>query len=209
MTAADKTPTVAYPFKTGLYLNVTNRCPTACRFCIKRILKWRFERWNFRLAGGEPSVAKILRACDAAVSRKPFTEVVFCGYGESTYRLPELPELCAGLRRRYPKAALRLNTVGLGSLIWGRDITPELARSFDAVAVSLNTADPAQWKTLLAPLKPFRDKGFAAAQDFVRGCVSQGLKTTVTAVRLPGVDMPAVRRLAASLGAAFRPRPAL
>ena len=99
--------------------------------------------------------------------------------------------------------------MGLGSLIWGRDITPELARLIDAVAVSLNTADPEQWKSLLAPLKPFREKGFSAAQDFVRGCVAAGIKTTVTAVALPGVDMAAVRRLAAALGASFRPRPAL
>jgi len=202
-------PTIAYPFKTGIYLNVTNRCPTACRFCIKRVLKWRFERWNFRLSGGEPTVAQILAACAEVAGRRPFSEIVFCGYGESTYRLPDLPELCGALRRRYPGASLRLNTVGLGSLIWRRDITPELARLIDEAAVSLNTADPEQWKSLLAPLKPFREKGFAAAQDFVRGCVAAGLKTTVSAVRLPGVDMPAVRRLAATLGASFRARPAL
>ena len=202
-------PTIAYPFKKGIYLNVTNRCPTACRFCIKRLLKWRFERWNFRLSGGEPTVAQILAACAAAAKRRPFSEIVFCGYGESTYRLPDLPELCGTLRRRYPKARLRLNTVGLGSLIWRRDITPELARIMDAVAVSLNTADSDQWHRLLAPLAPFRKRGFTAAQDFVRGCVAEGLKTTVTAVRLPGVDMTAVRRLAAALGACFRARPTL
>ncbi|MCX5796894.1 MAG: TatD family nuclease-associated radical SAM protein [Elusimicrobia bacterium] len=202
-------PTVAYPFKTGIYLNITNRCPTACRFCIKRLLKWRFERWNFRLSGGEPSVARILEACAQAAGRRSFSEIVFCGYGESTYRLPDLPELCAGLRRQHPGARLRLNTVGLGSLIWGRDIAPELARLIDAAAVSLNTADPEQWLGLMAPLAPFREKGYAAAQEFVRGCAAAGLQTTVTAVRLPGVDMPAVRRLAASLGASFRARPAL
>ncbi|MDD5628038.1 MAG: TatD family nuclease-associated radical SAM protein [Elusimicrobia bacterium] len=209
MKAPADAPTVAYPFKNGIYLNVTNRCPTACRFCIKRLLKWRFERWNFRLSGGEPSVARILEACAAAADGRRFSEIVFCGYGESTYRLPDLPEICAALRRRHPGARLRLNTVGLGSLIWGRDITAELAGLIDSVAVSLNTADGAQWARLLAPLPPFRQKGFAAAQDFVRGCAAAGLQTTVTAVRLPGVDMPAVRRLAASLGAAFRPRPVL
>jgi len=43
----------------------------------------------------------------------------------------------------------------------------------------------------------------------VRGCAAAGLDTTVTAVKLPGVDLAAVRRLAASLGAGFRMRPAL
>jgi len=61
----------------------------------------------------------------------------------------------------------------------------------------------------MAPLAPLRKTGFAGVQDFVRGCVQAGLKTTVTAVKLPGVDLAAVRRLAASLGASFRARPAL
>ena len=209
MTAPKPAPTIAYPFKTGIYLNITNRCPTACRFCIKRILKWRFERWNFRLAGGEPAVEQILAASAAVAKGRTLSEIVFCGYGESTYRLPDLPGLCADLRRQHPGASLRLNTVGLGSLIWGRDITPELGRLIDAAAVSLNSADPEQWKDLLAPLRPFRGKGFTAAQDFVRGCVKAGIKTTVTAVALPGVDMAAVRALAAALGASFRPRPVL
>jgi TatD DNase family protein len=201
--------TVAYPYKSGLYLNITNRCPTACRFCIKRLLKWRFERWNFRLSAGEPTVAQVLAACAELAPRRTFREVVFCGYGECTYRLDDMPELCGALRQQFPTARLRLNTVGLGSLIWRRDITAELGRLIDAVCVSLNTADAAQWRSLLAPLPPFREKGFAAVQDFVRGCVAAGIKTTATAVQLPGIDLAAVRRLAADLGASFRPRPAL
>jgi TatD DNase family protein len=201
-------PTIAYPFKKGLYLNVTNRCPTACRFCIKRLLKWRFERWDFRLKE-DPSAQSILEACAKTAGGRRFAEVVFCGYGESTYRLPDLPELCAGLRRQQPGALLRLNTVGLGSRIWGRDIAPELAGMIDAVAVSLNTADPEQWLEIHAPLKPFRARGYESVLDFIRACVAAGLKTSVTAVKLPGTDLAAVRRLAASLRASFRARPAL
>jgi len=202
-------PTIAYPLKRGIYLNITNRCPTACRFCIKRILNWRFERWNFRLAGGEPSVAEILDAVSVVAKRKAFKEVVFCGYGESTFRLPEILEICRALRSRWPRATLRLNTVGLGNLIWKRDIAADLAGALDAVAVSLNTTDPAQWLEIHAPLRRFRADGFASALSFIRSCVGAGLRTTVTAVELPGVDLGAVRRLAASLGASFRPRPAL
>lgn len=202
-----RVPTIAYPFKRGLYLNITNRCPTACRFCIKRLLDWRFERWDFKLAGQEPSPAEVLSAVDAASGGKGFTEVVFCGYGESTYRLPDMLRICRGLRRRFPGARLRLNTVGLGNLIWGRDIAPELARGLDAVAVSLNTADPAQWARLHSPLPRFRKIGYAGCLEFVRCCVRAGLSTTVTAVALPGTDIAAVRRLAGSLGARFRRRP--
>ncbi|HAM34367.1 MAG TPA: radical SAM protein [Elusimicrobia bacterium] len=200
---------IAYPFKNGIYLNITNRCPTACRFCIKRLLKWRFEQWNFRLAGAEPSVSQILAAICAVARRKRFSEIVFCGYGESTYRLPEILEISREIRALRPRARLRLNTVGLGNLIWDRNIVPELRSALDAVAVSINTADPDQWVRIHAPLAHFRRKGFESAIEFVRHCVASGLDTTVTAVRLPGADVAAVRRLAASLGAKFRPRPAL
>lgn len=203
--------TIAYPFKKGIYLNITNRCPTACSFCIKRILKWRFERWNFRLNAGEPPVAKIVAEFATVARRKSSTlsEVVFCGYGESTYRLPEMLEICRAVRAFYPGARLRLNTVGLGNLIWGRDITPELKGALDAVAISLNTADPEKWLEIHSPLRRFRSRGFASVLGFIRGCVDAGLDTTVTAVKLPGADLPAVRRLALSLGAKFRPRPVL
>jgi len=204
-----KPATIAYPLKKGIYLNITNRCPTVCRFCIKRILKWRFERWNFRLAGGEPPAAAVLAAFAAVARRRNFSEVVFCGYGESTYRLPDMLEISRTVRSRHPGTSLRLNTVGLGNLIWGRDIVPELKGALDAVAVSLNTADPEQWVRIHSPLPPFRVRGFESALEFIRGCAAAGLQTTVTAVRLPGVDLAAVRRRAAYLRASFRTRPAL
>jgi TatD family-associated radical SAM protein len=199
---------IAYPFQKGLYLNITNRCPTACRFCLKRILKWRFERWDFRLQK-EPSVHKILMDIRAASRNKTFPEIVFCGYGECTYRLPEMLEVCHALRKLYPKTRLRLNTVGLGNLIWGKDIVADLKGSLDAMAVSLNTTDPKEWILLHAPAKKFQKRGFVSVQEFIRSCVKAGLLTTVTAVELPGTDMAAVRRLAADLGASFRARPAI
>ncbi len=104
---------------------------------------------------------------------------------------------------------LRLNTIGLGSLICGRDIVPELKGSLDAVSVSLNTADPEQWTALHAPLPGYRQKGYAGAVDFIKGCAAAGIETTLTAVAQPQVNIPAVRSLARRLGVRFRSRPLL
>ena len=199
---------LAYVFGGGLYLNITNRCPTACRFCAKRKWRWRFRGWNLRLSR-EPEVAELWSVVEEFAREAPFKELVFCGYGESTYRLPELIEIALKARASFPGAGLRLNTIGLGNLIWGRDIAPELGACLDEVCVSLNTADPAQWLALHAPQRRYREKGFESVLEFIRGCVRCGLETSVTAVEQAGVDLAAAARLAKSLGAGFRARPAL
>ncbi len=198
---------VVYEKGLSLYLNLTNRCPTACVFCIKKDWDWWFGAADLKLRG-EPTVEEALSALELRLAQT-WTEVVYCGYGECVYRLPEMGEIACRLKSRHPGLRLRLNTVGLGSLIWGRDIVPELALYLDEVAVSLNTADPQRWLALHRPRTPYRERGFQAARDFAAGCAAAGIKTTVTAVGLPGEDLAALRAFAAGIGAGFRERPQL
>lgn len=191
-----------YPFSGASYVNLTNRCPVACVFCPKSRGSLDFEGRDLRLEK-EPSAAELVEALFASGHAR---EVVFCGYGEPTLRLGALLEVCWRLRRR-DGPRFRLNTIGLGSLANGRDIAPELAAHLDVVSVSLNTADPAQWLEIVRPRAAYREQGFEAVCAFVAACVREGLETTVTAVELPGVDLEAVGRLAADMGARFRPRP--
>ncbi|OGR89494.1 MAG: hypothetical protein A3J74_02240 [Elusimicrobia bacterium RIFCSPHIGHO2_02_FULL_57_9] len=200
---------IAYPHREGLYLNLTNRCPTSCRFCVKRAWKWNYRGWDLRIGRLEPTAAQILNAIEDCFKQRAFQEFVFCGYGECTYRLPVMLEVAFRLGRRFPDARLRLNTIGLGNLIWGRDIVPELCRGLDAVCVSLNTSDPRQWIEMHRPRAPYRKQGFDSVLEFIRRCAQLGLKTTITAVKQDEVDLAAVRRLARGLGADFRLRPPL
>lgn len=196
-------PTWTYVHGGSLYINITNRCPTSCVFCVKRAWGMRFEGHDLGLLY-EPSVQEVLEAVGEACY---FQEFVFCGFGDATYRLWELLEIAESLRRR-PGAIprIRLNTVGLGSLIHGRDIVPELAGRLDAVSVSLNTADPAQWVKLHQPLTEYRERGFESVLRFIRHSAHLLPETTVTAVDLPSVDLERCEVLAGSLGAAFRVR---
>ncbi|MFI5360683.1 MAG: TatD family nuclease-associated radical SAM protein [Elusimicrobiota bacterium] len=201
--------TVFYDHAGGLYVNVTNRCPVACRFCAKQAWEWNF-RGNDLLLKKEPPLAALREGLRARLgTARRWREIVFCGYGESTYRLPEMLRLCRDARSLRPKITLRLNTIGLGDLIWGRDIVPELARDLDAVSVSLNTADPAQWLELHRPARAYRARGFEASRLFAEKCVAAGLRTRVTAVELPEVDLDALRAYARRIGAEFLARPQL
>lgn len=201
-------PSAVYPYGENLYLNLTSLCPTECVFCVKHEAGRLFRGTDLALER-EPEIDEAWGAVLERTAGRLYQEFVFCGYGESTYRLGAVLELARRLKRCYPRSARRLNTIGLGSLLWERDIVPELALSLTAVSVSLNTADPAQWLKLHRPRVEMREHGYEAALEFIRGCVLADLEVTVTAVELPGVDLQAVRRLAESLGAGFRARPAL
>ncbi|MBI5245671.1 MAG: radical SAM protein [Elusimicrobia bacterium] len=198
----------AYEHGNNLYVNLTSLCPTDCVFCPKRESGRRFRGHDLSL-DGEPELDEIWADVLERAARRSYSEFVFCGYGESTYRLDAITQLSERMKKFFPRSGRRLNTIGLGSMIWGRDIVPELAESLTNVSVSLNTADPRQWRRLHRPRPEMRAGGFEGALEFVRSCVLSDLRATVTAVELPGVDLPAVERLARSLGAEFAVRPRL
>ncbi|OGR82258.1 MAG: hypothetical protein A2901_09525 [Elusimicrobia bacterium RIFCSPLOWO2_01_FULL_54_10] len=197
-------PALAYRYRDALYLNITSKCPTACEFCIK--FSWDYQyRGNNLLLRKEPEVREIL---EAATNPSQYSEIVFCGYGESTYRLAEMKEISLTLRKQGAKK-IRLNTIGLGNLIHGRNIAPDLAGILDSVSVSLNTADPEVWKKVLHPLPEYKEKGFESACEFIRECAKLIPETNVTAVEGIEKDPARFSRLVESLGAKVRLRPYL
>lgn len=201
----DKKQVYVYEYDGGLYVNLTSRCPTACEFCVKFSWDYMYRGKNLKLAE-DPSVEEILAATPADLSG--YREVVFCGYGESTYRLTEMRELTAAFRARGAKK-VRLNTVGLGNLIQGRNIAPDLGSFLDVVSISLNTVNPEQYVKIMRPRPEFRERALESVKEFIRECVKHVPETVVTGVELPGVDLTGVRDVAEAAGAVFRARPAL
>lgn len=205
-TMAPRNIQVVYRYQDGLYLNFTNRCPTACRFCIKFTWKMMYRGYDLKLHGEEPPVLQVLEEIRRAYSERPFKEIIFCGYGESTYRLGDMIQVGDAVKQNYPRVFRRLNTIGLGNLINSRSISPEIAGHLDAVSISLNTADPRQWLEIHNPLPEFREKGFGSVVEFIGESARAIPNTIATAVEQPGIDIRACRRLALSLGAQFRLR---
>lgn len=199
---------LAYAYQGRVYLNLTNRCPVACEFCPKG--EWRLVYRGQPLAlEQEPAAEEVAAAGAREAAALGAKEAVFCGFGEPTERLDALLSAAALLKEARPALRLRLNTVGLGSLTAGRDISRLLSTCLDAVSVSLNTADAAQWRALHRPRRELLARGYSAVCEFIRSCARAGLETTATAVEQPGVDLVAVESLARSLGARFRLRPLL
>ena len=53
---------VGSTFNDGVYINLTNRCPNLCVFCIKTKWQMDFHGNNLNLAGNEPTAQEVLRA---------------------------------------------------------------------------------------------------------------------------------------------------
>ncbi|MBM3335767.1 YchF/TatD family DNA exonuclease, partial [Candidatus Sumerlaeota bacterium] len=134
---------IAYTLRNSLYLNITNRCTNDCVFCA-RTRQCALAGYELRLER-EPSVAEII----AAIGEKPDTcdEVVFCGYGEPTFRREAILWVGRWLKARGVRR-VRLNTNGHGNALHGRSIVGELAEVVDAVSVSLNASDEDDYRRL-------------------------------------------------------------
>ncbi len=207
-------PTVVYRYKNGLYVNLTNSCPTACSFCVKKTWKMDYRGSNLNLEGAEPSPAEVIALAKEQWAALPFEELVFCGYGEPTMRL-EAMLTCARLIKNgraepLPRTLkVRLNTNGLANAVWGRNVVPEMKGLIDSVHVSLNTSDPAQWLELMRPMEPWAATGFEKVKEFIRESSMLLPEAFATAVESEGIDVEKFKALAVQLGAEPRLRPRL
>lgn len=182
------------------YVNLTNRCHNACTFCIRNTGDgvagtplWLDE---------EPTADDVMLAFGRVKPLIKSDEVVFCGYGEPTERLDVLKEAAARLKADGYR--LRLNTNGLGSLVAGRDIAPEL-KDFDLVSVSLNQCDADKYTAVTR--SRYGAAAFPAVTKFGAACKAAGINVVFTVVDVIGeADIRACERLCESLGVPLRVR---
>ena len=141
MVREDK-PRTVYWLGDKLYLNITNKCSNKCIFCFRNF-KRGIGDFTLKL-DAEPSFEQVAAELEAAMRRKVWKEVVFCGFGEPTERLDLLLILARCVKWRYEEpVAIRVNTNGHGYMLnAGRDVAAELkAAGVDKVSVSLNAGD--------------------------------------------------------------------
>jgi TatD DNase family protein len=190
---------VAYSLHGNCYLNITNRCTLRCGFCPKFRGNWTVQGYNLHLRH-EPTVNEIV---EAVGNPRRYREVVFCGLGEPTLRLYDALEAAAELRQR-GTARLRLNTDGLASLVYGRDVTPDLEGLIDALSISLNAQDEDTYNRYCRPILPGAYRAMLDFADRARDFVPD---VTLTAIDgLEGVDIAACEAVARRLHVKFRRR---
>lgn len=192
---------IVYKYHNSLYVNLTNSCTMACTYCIKYRWKGKFRGHNLSLAK-EPTAKQVIRAIG---NPKKYEEIVFCGYGEPLLQLEQLKEIAGWVKSRDGRT--RINTSGHANLVYGRNIAPELKGIVDAVSISLNASNPAQYVKLHKP--KFGRKAFYAAINFAKECKKYIGDVTITTINIPGIDLNKCRRIASRIKVKFKVRPYL
>ena len=191
-----------------LYLNTTNRCANRCAFCIRNsaVDFGAAELWGDH----EPDIHMLKNAIQQHGNLEDFTEFIWCGYGEPTFRLDLIVEAASWLRSR--GASVRLNTNGQACLIHSRDVLPELGGAVDVVSVSLNAPNAARYLELCRPdPDDFPDPGkirtspeitWEAMLDFLRRAPAyfSMVQASVIGLSLTSAEIEQSRELAFSLG---------
>ena len=196
--------TILYKVHNNLYVNLTNKCPCACTFCLRQT-RDHMEDSGVLWLEKEPTVDEVIADFDN-FNMNDYDEVVFCGFGEPTERIDVLLEVAAYVKKTYNKPT-RINTNGLGNLVNGRDITPELKGLIDTVSISLNTPNKERYYELTR--SKFGIGSFDAMIDFAKEAVKYvpHVVMTTVATTITKEEEAECQRICDNIGVKYRIRP--
>ena len=196
--------TVTYRVGGGLYVNLTNKCPCACTFCIRQNAPGVYGSGSLWLER-EPTADEACDSIEAGLG--DCRELVFCGYGEPTERLDTLLEVAARFKAAHPYIPIRVNTNGLADLIAGAPTAHRFRGLVDTVSISLNAPTAEEYVALCRP--KFGAAAYPALLKFakeVKDFVKDVVLTVVGTDALTPEKEEACRRIAADCGVPLRVR---
>lgn len=194
--------TVVYESGENLYINLTNRCPNSCDFCVRTECEKHYgDLWLER----EPSVEEVIAEIKARDLAK-YENLVFCGFGEPTERLDDLLTVAEAVKNYRPETVIRLNTNGQANLIAERDVTPLFAGRVDIISVSLNAPTAKGYDAICH--SRYGEAAFDAILDFAVKAKPYCGKVVFSVVdeSLSPADIDACRALSQNLGIELRVR---
>lgn len=187
--------TYVYTLDGNLYINLTNKCSNGCDFCVRNERTSYYGNYLW-LKKGEPTADKVIAQANGFGDLTRFKEVVFCGFGEPTYKMAEMLALCDFFHEKGLKT--RLNTNGQGSLINKRDIVPEMKGKIDFINISLNASCAEKYQKICR--SQFREAGFDGMIEFAKTCRRNGVACRFSIVDCIGEEeVEACKRLAESV----------
>lgn len=200
----EKKMCILYKVHDNLYVNLTNRCPYACTFCLRQTMDKVGESDTLWLEH-EPTAKEVIDEF-SNWNMDEYKEVVFCGFGEPTEAFDVLKEVASFVKITYNKP-IRVNTNGVGSLINKRDIAPELEGLVDTISISLNNPDAHRYYELVR--SRFGEESFDEMIKFAKECTKYVPNVVLSTVdtTISHEEEAQCQKICDEIGATYRIRP--
>lgn len=199
-----KAMTILYQYHDNLYINLTNKCPCACDFCLRQTREQMDGSGSLWLER-EPSYEEVVSEFGKYDMSK-YSEIIFCGFGEPTERIDVVVKVAKYIKDNFNKA-VRLNTNGQGNLVNNMDITPMLENIIDTVSISLNTPDADKYQKLVK--SKFGDRAYEGMLDFARKAKQYVKNVVMTTVEttISKEEERQCKKICDEIGVNYRIRP--
>ena len=195
---------IVYKVHDNLYVNLTNKCPCSCTFCLRQT-RDHMENSGTLWLEHEPTTEEIIAEFENFDMNK-YSELVFCGFGEPTERIDVLLEIAKYAKDKF-NIKTRINTNGLGNLVNQKDITASLSGLIDTVSISLNTPNKERYFELTRSI--FGIESFDAMIDFARKATEYvpNVVMTTVATTITREEENECQKICDEIGAQYRIRP--
>lgn len=195
---------ILYKVHNNLYVNLTNRCPYSCTFCLRQTMDRIGESDRLWLEK-EPTYEEVIAEFEK-FDMSQYGEVVFCGFGEPTEAFDLLIKVAKYVKETYGKP-IRVNTNGVGRLVNARDIVPEMEGLVDCVSISLNQPHKDEYLKLVR--SKFGEQSYDEMLSFAKDCVKVIPKVVLTTVdtTITHEEEEECRKICEAIGATYRIRP--
>ena len=199
-----KSMCITYIVEDKLYVNITNKCSNRCEFCIRNNGDGAYGSDSLWLER-EPTREEIL-ASVFSHDLTAFPELVFCGYGEPSYRLDDAVFVAKQVKERYPGLKIRINTNGQSDLILGRETALDYEGAFDIVSISLNTPSAEKYQQICHSI--YGEESFYAMLRFAGKVKNYVPLVSLSAVKetLNSEEIERCKEICAELGVTLRLR---
>lgn len=188
--------------KNNIYVNLTNRCPCSCTFCLRQTKEMTEQNslWLKR----EPSVDEVIAEFEKLDISK-YNEVIFCGFGEPTERLDDIILIAKYLKKRRAEILIRINSNGLSDLVNRKETAPLFKGLVDTMSISLNASNAEEYYRLTR--SKFGIKSYEEMQKFAVSCKKYIPNVVFTVVDCIGEDeIKACQKVCDNLGITLRIR---
>lgn len=202
---------LVYLLDEKIYINLTNRCTNDCIFCLRKD-KDDVVGQTLWLDNENSTAKDVIKQFELKknelinVHHSPFTEVIFCGYGEPMLKFDVLKQVAEYIKKQYPETKIRVNTNGHANYVYKKNIVPECKGIIDEFSVSLNGATKEEYNELS---QPKFDQAYEEVKKFIKACSDENISVVASIVegyKGKHLDLNKCEKIANELGAKFRVR---